>query len=181
MVIEAGEQLLAADMNYLTFFPKGVVLMFNGTEYQKLLNSSDNNYKNMWKLCDGQNGTPDLRDKFIMGSASSGAGESTAKNWQTLTQEQIPSHSHRHTHNTHTGRVEGVDAGVTNVFGNADGVFSTSGNAGRQQSSAGSARDANYRLDFSAGHSYDETAAGGGQTFDNRPAYYRLVYIMKVV
>jgi microcystin-dependent protein len=181
MTIKTGEPMLADDINYLTFFPKGTILMFDGTEYQKLLNSSASNYKNIWKLCDGQNGTPDLRDKFIMGSVSSGAGESTAKNWQTLTKEQMPGHSHRHTHDTHTGTVDGVDAGATNIFGNASGVFSVSGNAGRQQSSGGNARDACYRLSFSARHSYDETAAGGGQAFDNRPAYYCLVYIIKVV
>jgi hypothetical protein len=34
---------------------------------------------------------------------------------------------------------------------------------------------------LNAGHSYDETPAGGGGAFDVIPAFYTVIYIMKVV
>lgn len=62
-----------------------------------------------WKLCDGTNGTPNLADKFIVGAVAStgglgGIGASGGTNSPhthamtvsatTLTESQIPSHSH---------------------------------------------------------------------------------------
>ncbi|GBR77138.1 phage tail fiber protein [Candidatus Termititenax persephonae] len=57
-----------------------------------------------------------------------------------------------HQHDAHTGAVNGVDNGLVNIFGQASGVFSTAGNAGRQQSSDGSARDARHQLSINATH-----------------------------
>ena len=48
-----------------------------------------------WVLCDGTNGTPDLRDRFIMGATSdSNVGEIGGENEVTLTVEQMPAHTH---------------------------------------------------------------------------------------
>ncbi len=68
-----------------------------------------------WWLCDGTNNTPDLRNKFIMGSNTSGAvgGSNTHShsvsvitdctvNSTSLTTNQIPSHTHRF-EDRHTG------------------------------------------------------------------------------
>ncbi|GBR74748.1 hypothetical protein NO1_1873, partial [Candidatus Termititenax aidoneus] len=33
---------------------------------------------------------------------------------------------------------------------------------------------------LNAGHNYDETSAGSGQAFDVIPAFYTVIYIMKV-
>ena len=48
-----------------------------------------------WALCDGSNGTPDLRDRFIVGAGGSyNVGNTGGSNTVTLTTSQIPSHSH---------------------------------------------------------------------------------------
>lgn len=59
-----------------------------------------------WWLCNGENGTPDLRDRFIIGAGGSYAAGSTGGNASqtinlsgqtgatTLTIEQMPSHTH---------------------------------------------------------------------------------------
>ncbi|HUO23647.1 MAG TPA: hypothetical protein VMU59_14115 [Caulobacteraceae bacterium] len=55
-----------------------------------------------WAICDGTNGTPDLRDRFIVGAgASHGLSDSGGSATQTitvngaaLTVDQLPSHSH---------------------------------------------------------------------------------------
>ena len=48
-------------------FPSGGIIIWSGAE---------NNIPNGWSLCDGQNGTPDLRNRFVVG-ASSGTGDTT--------------------------------------------------------------------------------------------------------
>ena len=53
-----------------------------------------------WAICDGANGTPDLRDKFVMGVGSSvntstaAKGEQAGNNTIQLTEAQMPSHNH---------------------------------------------------------------------------------------
>lgn len=55
-----------------------------------------------WQLCDGSNGTPDLRNRFVIGSGSSYSinttGGSTtvsgSTNNHTLTVAQMPAHAH---------------------------------------------------------------------------------------
>jgi len=48
-----------------------------------------------WFLCDGTNGTPDLRDKFVVGSGGDYTqGVSGGSIHYKLTMDNIPSHSH---------------------------------------------------------------------------------------
>jgi len=48
-----------------------------------------------WALCDGTSGTPDLRNRFIVGAGSAySPGNSGGSDGVTLTVDQIPSHSH---------------------------------------------------------------------------------------
>lgn len=50
---------------------------------------------NGWTLCDGTNGTPDLRGRFVLGSSESHAmGENGGSEEVTLTIEQMPRHYH---------------------------------------------------------------------------------------
>lgn len=48
-----------------------------------------------WALCDGTNGTPDLRGRFVLGSSDSHALGSTGGSEEvTLTARQLPPHFH---------------------------------------------------------------------------------------
>lgn len=50
---------------------------------------------NDWVLCDGENGTPDLRDKFVLGAGTSHPVDSNGGSEKvTLTVDQMPAHSH---------------------------------------------------------------------------------------
>lgn len=67
-------------------FPSGGIIIWSGTA---------NNIPSGWKLCDGTNGTPDLRSRFVIGASSTYAkgsigGEATHK----LTTSELPSHVH---------------------------------------------------------------------------------------
>ena len=66
--------------------PRGIIVMWSGSIDQ---------IPQGWALCDGTNGTPDLRDRFIVGAGSSySVGAKGGAASITLTVDQIPSHSH---------------------------------------------------------------------------------------
>lgn len=76
-------QKLDASIN---FFPSGGIVMWNG---------SAATIPSGWTLCDGTNGTPDLRDRFIVGAGRNYSPNATGgSDTVTLNLSQIPSHSH---------------------------------------------------------------------------------------
>ncbi|HAH20142.1 MAG TPA: hypothetical protein DCL49_04465 [Candidatus Omnitrophica bacterium] len=74
--------------------PAGVILMWSGTIVS---------IPSGWVLCDGNNGTPDLRDKFIVGARQDSGGQAMTNISGSLTKSggsalisiaNLPSHSH---------------------------------------------------------------------------------------
>lgn len=79
---------------YLVKAPVGTIVIWSGT--------TDNVPEN-WAICDGQDGRPDLRDKFVLGAGDSHAvGETGGAEEVTLTVAQIPKHSHRYIRHINT-------------------------------------------------------------------------------
>lgn len=75
-----------------------------------------------WLLCDGKNGTPDLRDRFVYGaSASVPPGTTGGANSYPLSTAQLPPHTHTgvastagsHTHTASTTAAGAHDHGVS--------------------------------------------------------------------
>lgn len=108
------------------------------------------NIPNGFALCDGKNGTPDLRDRFLVGAGNSyKLGNTGGVNMVTLTIAQMPSHEH----DVYSGRYG------SNIYSiSCDG------------SSYGGILD----------HKHKTKSAGGNQPHENRPPYYALYYIMKL-
>ena len=101
--------------------PSGTIVMYNG-----------DTAPTGWAICNGQNGTPDLRDKFIVGSGSSyNRGDTGGAASVTLTVNQIPSHDHSYSYHAGPSTVDGGAAGGTRTVNFAS---STTGNAGGGQS-----------------------------------------------
>jgi hypothetical protein len=66
--------------------PSGVICMWSGASTE---------IPDSWALCDGTNGTPDLRDRFIVGAGSSySVGDTGGRNTVTLTTSEMPKHTH---------------------------------------------------------------------------------------
>jgi len=66
--------------------PPGAIIMWSG---------SVNDIPVGWALCDGSNGTPDLRDRFIVGAGGAySPGNTGGAESVTLTVAQMPQHSH---------------------------------------------------------------------------------------
>lgn len=123
--------------------PVGTIVIWSGTT---------EDIPDGWHLCDGEDGTPDLRDKFILGAGGENhsAGESGGSETVTLTVSNMPKHSHTTAIGTGSGSTTGDHIGA-NI---ASGIY--------------------------PGTSISTYTAGSGVAHDNMPPYYALCYIMKI-
>lgn len=128
--------------------PRGVIVMWHGSTAPQ-----------GWALCDGQNGTPDLRGRFVL---ASGQGNNlTGRSWtQTggaethiLQPGEMPSHNH-YTTFAHNGWPDG----------------------------SGDRDNNNYIMHPSRGANanFYTSSSGGGAAHNNMPPFYVLAYIMKL-
>lgn len=110
-----------------------------------------------WQLCDGTNGTPNLKGRFIVGYNPddvdyNAIGNSAGEKRHTLSVSEIPSHTHDFAPNTNIN------------FGSGDGIV-------RQRASSEPGGSGT-----SIGGSI--SSKGGDQAHENRPPYYTLAYII---
>jgi hypothetical protein len=126
-----------------------------------------------WALCDGTSGTPNLRDRFIVGAGSTYAVGATGGSANAI----VVSHTHTFSATTstagaHTHSIEKRAA----TQGSQNGTTGTDGNLNLGTStdslSTAGAHD----------HSVSGTTASSGSsgTNANLPPYYALAYIMKL-
>ena len=119
-------------------------------------------------LCDGQNSTPDLRDRFIIGAGNNfSAGGTGGSNSVTLSEANLPSHRHFVVSNSLGGQNRtGSNVSANNQVAKGTGA----GNLYESYNLASTGGSA------SAGRS---SSVGSGTAFDNKPKYHALCYIMK--
>lgn len=141
-------------------FPTGGIIMWSGAIID---------IPGGWLLCDGTNGTPDLRDRFVVGAGATYSVDDTGGSASvTLTEAQLPAHSHTGTTNTTGSHEHGA--------GNALVVQSGAGAWARAPNGLTPNTD-------SAGqhsHTLNINNTGGGEAHENRPPYFALAFIMKV-
>lgn len=232
--------------------PSGAILLWSG---------ASNALPSGYVLCDGNNSTPDLRDRFVVGAGSTYAVNSTGgANNVTLATANLPSHTHgtgnhshgvnshthstpnhshgvnSHTHstpshnhnmNSHThngstsgagGHAHNISVGVPNNnrvntpyilqgWGRYDHIqnyntgnvgdhthnFSTSnaasntnssgggttGSAGANTTTSGGGTSGSAGANTTAVSAGTTGATGSGSSFDKRPPFFALCYIMK--
>ncbi len=108
-----------------------------------------------WAICDGTNGTPDLRGRFIVGHTLADAsfntiGYTAGTKQVTLTTSEIPSHSHSLPDNIwYTTGSNKVDTGGSTKYGDTITTSST-------------------------------LSTGGGGAHNNLPPYYVVYYIKRI-
>ena len=102
-------------------------------------------------LCDGNNSTPNLSGRFVVGYDASNSdydvNDTGGSESVTLTINQIPAHTHN------------INLAVRAFYQEP--------------------RNFGVGTDGSANNSEDTGSTGGGQSHENRPPYYALCYIMK--
>ena len=152
-----------------------------------------------WQLCNGGSAStsalqsvvgsnvPDLRDKFIVGGGNSYSHGNNGGNANiTLSLANLPSHTHGDgtlsaSNQSITGTVTKISE-CYNVAGGATGVF-TRYNTGNSPVTGSSSNSPTAGFSMDASHSHDVTgntgSAGSGSSFDNRPPYYAVTFIIK--
>lgn len=122
-----------------------------------------------WALCNGNNNTPNLSDRFIIATNNQASvGTTGGNNFYSLTVNQLPAHNHSisndgaHNHGNalYTGwSIQGLET-YSEMWNGV--VTSTPSNAGDHN------------------HGGVTGTTGSGTQIDNRPAYIALAFIMKL-
>jgi microcystin-dependent protein len=143
--------------------PRGLISMWSG---------AIDSLPQGWTLCDGNNGTPDLSGRFVVGYDTSitdynSIGKTGGVKEVVLTKAEMPSHKHAgsitippHEHN--------IPADGGSSFSNGSSVRRESGLNGAVKTNKNSSQDINYTTGLKG-----ESAA-----HENRPPYFTLAYII---
>ena len=142
--------------------PTGCILMWSG---------SVASIPSGWVICDGTNGTPDLRNRFIVGAGSTYAVAATGGSADAV-----------NVSHTHTATV--TDAGHTHT---TDIDYTTTGGGGSSRQfygrtgtlDIGSSGDLKPSSSATTGVTVANSTEGSSGTNANLPPYYALAFIMK--
>lgn len=154
--------------------PAGSIIMWTGTIAP-----------NGWALCDGDNGTPDLRGRFIIAYGQGGGltnrpyGTTGGEEEHILTVPEIPSHTHTGTTSTNGAHTHTQNS-VNDDFNGSGTYPNYTTPSFAQYDSTGSISWSNIASNGSHNHTFTSDATGGGLAHNNMPPYYALAYIMKL-
>jgi microcystin-dependent protein len=176
-----------ADIDPRAIFPVGLISLWSG---------SVGSIPQYWQLCNGTNGTPDLRDRFVIGAGSSYAVNATggatsatgtsssngahdhgaATGSHVLTTAEIPAHVHRAYVQAQggAGDTESIQYNNAALAGNTDGTkayLSENGSGVDLIEAAGSGGGHDHTLSSDGAHTHTTTVS-------IMPPYYALAYIM---
>lgn len=167
--------------------PAGIITMWSG---------EISNVPSGWSLCNGTSGTPDLRDRFVVGAGgtyavgatggsltSSAAGShthteaaagvhdhGTATGSTVLTTDQIPAHTH--SYNVASGAAYEFGTGLNGTSGLATVSASTTG-------STGGGLGHTHSISSAGSHAHTINSVGD-HSHTAIPPYFALAYIMKL-
>ena len=153
--------------------PSGLISMWSGTIAS---------IPTGWVLCNGSNGTPDLRNKFIIGAHSDTAGVAyttiTGSNTTTGGTKDAIVVSHTH---TFTGTALGnhnhtLTTNRTQKSGNNTSFMLSDPNVGENLDGSATFNTSSVSAGTPSGTNSTEGSSGTNQ---NLPPYYALAYIMK--
>jgi len=164
--------------------PTGIITMWSG---------SVASVPDGWSLCDGTNGTPDLRDRFVVGAGSSYAVDATGGSKDAVvvshdhsfsaSTDSAGGHSHSGSTNTAGSHSHTINEGVGSGTVQPGGTFAWVGLQSRSTNSAGS-HSHSLSINSAGSHTHSVSGTvdseGVSGTDKNLPPYYALAYIMKL-
>lgn len=159
----------AVESNWI---PSGVIVMWNGTIAT---------IPTGWQLCDGTGGSPDLRNRFVIGADADAGGTddvgdtggsrnatgATVTAAHSLTSSQIPNHIHQ---------IRLTTVGSSNTGAGTAGLGLAGGGSTNRLGTEQSTTDGGGGT-TGAGHTHNISFNG---TNANLPPYYALAYIVKL-
>ena len=147
-----------------------------------------------WALCDGSNGTPNLKDRFIVGAGYSyNLGAIGGENYHTLTINEMPSHNHwsgvadsrgylgyfRTHSNMFSGEYGNDSRAVSQILG-LNGVGGCFEVVERGLNVEGFTSNHNFEVVVGLKANKLMQAQGGNRSHENRPPFYAVYYIIKI-
>ena len=184
--------------NTSSLLPIGTILMYNGTALGGTLSTRTSQIGDEggdtitmpgWYVCNGKASTPNLTGTFIAGATTFGQrGDKDGSDGVTLGTSEVPGHTHgtigNHGHagssiggggsHTHTIRLRD---GVTQAGHVLGGHFAGT-DQGLKTISGASSHDHTFTVASAGGHTH--SSVGGGGSHENRPPFYKLVYITRM-
>lgn len=163
------DDIQTGNNNLTTRLPAGMIMLWSGSQAS---------IPSGWALCDGSNGTPDLRNRFVAGAGStyavgaSGGATSSATDSQgahthtgttgshVLTTAEMPSHNHT----TGTIHVQSGNSGFN------DYLVQSTGAPGGSTANTGGDQGHTHTISSDGGHTHSVSTL---------PPYYALCYVMK--
>jgi hypothetical protein len=144
-----------------TSFVAGMIMLWSG---------SIASIPSGWALCNGSNGTPDLRNRFIVGAGSTYAVDATGGSADAI----VVSHTHTASSSsvvTDPGHTHAYSTGIDLNFTGISHRAGTPTNSGTTNSNT---------TGITVATSTTVNSAGSSGTNANLPPYYALAYIMKL-
>lgn len=139
-------------------YPTGAIVIWTG---------SLSSIPRGWVVCDGNNGTPDLQNRFVKGipDGLTDPGATGGSNTVTLSESQIPAHDHDVSFETDGDHYHKWWVSSEGTGANGAGHWQTT--------------DKRTTVNGAHSHSWSLQESGGGSAMNNEPAHYEALYIMK--
>lgn len=161
--ITDGSATFSIEYRKATFH--GMIMSFSGSFSSEgyPIDSATGVVRKDWHMCDGSNGTPDLRGRFILGASTTYSASSTGGNEYTEHQHRIPigfdANKNFYTiTDTESLPVFGSDVSKNNYYNSGGNVYN------------------NINIEYNVTRS----ARTSSTKLSTMPPYYALSYIMKL-
>lgn len=170
--------------------PPGAIIMWNGATIPQ-----------GWAICDGTNGTPDLRGRFIIGAGQNGSpasgdinpnylrGKTGGYNLVGLASSEIPKHQHTVSNVISDNGMINISAGDHNhTYTMHDDDDNNDDDSSFPETGKAIATTQTGVTNTGGAHSHTITGTTGdgtsyglqGTPHENRPPYFVLIYLMKL-
>ena len=154
-----------ANLTGIEAFVQGMIILWYG---------NTGNVPPGFALCDGNNGTPDLRNRFVVGAGDSyNPNDTGGTTSNTLTSDQLPTHSHSASV-TDPGHVHSTSFDNKKYFPGGGSTSISFGGAGGYPADTFTMNSQTTGISVSVGNN-----TTNGDSVENRPPYMALCYIMK--